>query len=161
MNILNVINKASDPFKYNTIDENFGSVPVSTKPDDPEKGWRQELDELERRFQGLPSTEAAEQRLSALEGEIKSAVAEFEGRIAAGKKALKTPFLSKLDETHIRGEIAALEQRVSDFHKGVRVKLAHAKALVEQCKEWNPQRGRFLFLRKRAAEIAKATGSKL
>jgi len=170
--ILNVLSKIPEYVKHVTITPEqaaHGELPGApakrqrAKPveQDPEANWRQELFELELRFHkdkgNLPSTEAAEQRLSALEAEVKAAAAELETAINAAKSALKTPFLSALESTHLRGQVDSLNERLADLHKNTRCKLAASKALVEACKTWNPLRGRFLELQKRQAAIDKAT----
>lgn len=159
--ILNVLNKVPGFEKYITIDPaTFGNGTAPTQGSatvqDPDKNWRVELEELSRRFQGLPSTELAERQLASLEDSIGAAKKDLAAKASEAKKALETPFLSRLDQTHIQEKIGKVERDAAELDRGTRFKLAQAKALVETAKAYNPLRPRFEELRKRAQDIDKA-----
>jgi hypothetical protein len=129
------------------------SKKAEAAPQDPEANWRVELEELGRRFAGMPSTEEAESRLAAAEASVKAASDELSAKAKRGKSALKTPFLSAADKAEIERAIAKAQEDLQDLARSTRVRLARARALVEAAKEWNPRRPRYEQLAKRKAAI--------
>jgi len=165
MNAFNVWSKANGPLTMTQEElDSLGSAGVrmaqeTIRKNDERRGsdsWRTELDELSRRLKGLPSTEAAESNLASLLSAAKAYEKEIEVAVDQAEAAMKTPFLSAFEQSELARKAASLGDRLADFRKNNRVKLAQAKALVETAREWNPKRPRYEELRKRAAEIDKA-----
>lgn len=169
---MNVLGKIPEFLKYSTItleQHQRGDLPgapppseAKAKPAAPDKdaNWKQELYELGRYLQGLPSTHDAEARLAALESDIAGRAVQFETDIKRAYEAATTPFLAAWDKSQVERRIAELNEGLEDLHRNTRVKLAQAKALVEQCKEWNPKRKRYEELKARQAAIDAAVGGK-
>lgn len=186
--ILNVLGKIPEMLKYSTVtaeQHERGELPGAPSPEqrakhdarvkaeaaqlaksnpvpEEDRNWRVELEELSRRFQGLPSTEQAEERLAALESEVSEKARSFEANIKQAYDSATTPFLTAWDKSQIERRVAELNTALADLHRSTRVKLAQAKALVETAKTWNPKRRRFqeLSARKTAIDQATSTGSR-
>lgn len=61
---------------------------------------RMELEDLDRRLRGMPSTEEAEARLADLQVAVDGQAKEIEAKIKECRKALKTAHLSPLEQSH-------------------------------------------------------------
>ncbi|MGA9608374.1 MAG: hypothetical protein WBR21_15355 [Rouxiella badensis] len=162
MNAFNVWTKAFGPLTMTQEElDNLGSQGIkraaevnaindARRQDD---GWRDELDELSRRFKGQPSVDAAESRLAELKSSVKRRVAELSDKIAKCSKALKDARLSRLEATHVEQRKKELEEQLGDFQRDAERQLAFAKGAADQAKQWEPSRGRWEELKKRAREV--------
>jgi hypothetical protein len=122
-----------------------------------EQNWQVELDELSRHLQGLPSTKDAEHTLKALEDSVASTVKELEYSISLSRGKAVNPYMSNHELSEMARGIAEKEQGLRAYKDSTRLPLAKAKALVAECKEWNPKRKRYEELRARKADIQQAT----
>lgn len=116
-------------------------------------GWRQELDELERRLSGMASPEDCRSRVDSLMKAVASETKAYKEKIADAKKALKTGFLSPAEQTHVQKKVENAEHELAEFLKVSGFKVRQAEGLLADSKEWWPKRERLLELRKRAKAI--------
>ena len=66
---------------------------------------RMELEDLDRRLRGMPSTEQAEARLADLQEAVDTEAKEIEAKIKECRKAFKTPDLSGPERTHVAEKV--------------------------------------------------------
>ncbi len=117
---------------------------------------RMELEDLERRLKGLPSTEDAEARVADLQGAAEAEAKQIEAKINECRRALKTPGLTGLERTHVAEKAEELEYQLRECRQRSDLKLRFAKGLVQTCREWNPKRKRYEELKTRAAAVKNA-----
>lgn len=117
---------------------------------------RMELEDLDRRLRGMPSTEQAEARLADLQETVDAEAKEIEAKIEECRKALKAPDLTGLERSRVAQKTQELEEQFQEFRQRSDMKLRFASGLVQTCREWNPKRERYEELRKRAGEVEKA-----
>jgi hypothetical protein len=116
-------------------------------------GWQQELEELSRRFTGMPSVDAAEADLASLKAQFKSEAKELKALIKLAQDQLGAGVLSRPQETGVNQRISGLQDLLSSHDAEGRRKLRWAEAAVEQAKEWEPKRKRWEELKRRAREV--------
>jgi hypothetical protein len=117
---------------------------------------RMELEDLERRLSGLPTTEDAESRLADLQEAVEAQAREIDAKIKECRKALKTRDLSGLEKTRVAQKTESLEEQLKEFRQRSDLKLRFAKGLVQTCRDWNPKRERYEELKERAAAVENA-----
>lgn len=163
--ILNVLANASGPMVVDAkeFDEAISrgvseaqAVNAINNKNREDIGWRDELADLSRRLNGLPSVEEAQARVDNLMSAVASQTKALNAQIAECKAAQKTAFLSRAEQTQLARRVAAIEEQLSDFIRGTRVPLAQAEGLLADAKTWNPLRPRLEELRKRAKAIDSA-----
>jgi hypothetical protein len=160
--ILNVLGKTDGWQKHLTIDPaTFGNAPKPHGPsakakDEPDAGWRDELDLLERRGVGsLPSLEQAEKDAKDLEDQIARHARDLSNQAKKSRQLASSEAfsLSAQDRSALLRQADKLDGQANDFKAGTRVKVAQAKALVDKCREFGPLKPRLIELRERKATL--------
>jgi hypothetical protein len=161
--ILNVLGKI--PQKQETLEEVNAAISGAIKQaqevhrlNDAKKadaGWGQEYEELSRRFP-METVDEAEANVAALKSSIAAFVKECKAKISECRGQLKTPYLSRLEQTHVEQKAEALGRELEDFKKHAEMRLRFAEGRLSTVREFDHLRGRWQELKARAAAIARA-----
>jgi hypothetical protein len=124
-----------------------------------ESNWKMEFEELDRRFQGMPTEaeakEIAKQELAKHDGVVK----KLDNDLAQARAVLTGPsaaFLSSLDKLDIQKTIESLEYQLQQANNTRERSIRINGGRIRDVKEWAPKRKRWLELRKRAQDIDSA-----
>jgi hypothetical protein len=187
-NAMNVILKDTPPGLM-TVDmeelsrrnaERRATADAANPPKGPEDGWRDELNELERRLKGAFTEEQAKQHAGAEGRKCKEAVDKVENAIKESRELLKTPYLSLhtgwdgtirqtfshsggsgqlcgCDGCVILRKIEHFESELPELKRQQQKSIRLCGAMIQGAKELDALRPRYRELAKRAFQIDKAT----
>ena len=105
----------------------------------------------------METVDEAEAKVSALKSSVAAAVKEYKGKISECREQLKTPFLSRLEQTYVSQRIEVLSGELEDFKRQADTRLRFAEGRLASVREFDHLRPRWQELKARAAAIAKAT----
>jgi len=135
---------------------------VNAEPVIDERGWRQELEQLDRLLSGRLTKAEAKEYAKAELARHDGIVHTIETQIAQAKAALNdTPFLSTPDRNHIAASIESLEDQLEDARRLREQSIRKNGAAIRDSKAIDELRPRWEQLRERerAIDAAKKAGS--
>jgi len=150
------------PLTQQSIDKAVGRALETVREIDAanfreDKLWRDELEQLERRFQCVLTIDQAKDRAQAVEREQNSIVKAIETEIAEGLKLIETPYLSLLEQRGIKRHVESLESSLIEAKRVREREIRRSGALINDAKTWAPFRPRYEELKKRARDLERAT----
>lgn len=131
---------------------------VST-PITDESHWKQEFEELDRRFQGMPTEGEAKENARTDLKKHDGLVNAIETEIAQAQTALTSAsaaFLAPTDKRDIQRKIESLDFQLERAKRLRERSIKINGGRIKDAKEWAPKRQRWLELKKRADEIDRA-----
>ena len=124
-----------------------------------EANWKTEFEELDRRFEGMPTEaeakERAQQELVKHNGFVRPIEAEID-RVQATLESPSAAFISLRDKADIQRKIESLEYQLEQAKKARERSIRINGGMIRDAKEWEPKRKRWLELKKRTQEIESA-----
>ena len=124
-----------------------------------ESNWRQEFEELDRRFQAIPTVAEAKEIAKQELARHDEGVRKIENDLAQARAVLTGPsaaFLSSFDKNDVLKTIDSLEYQLQQAYSTRERSIRINGGRIRDAKEWAPKRERWLELRKRAQDIDRA-----
>lgn len=131
---------------------------VST-PITDESNWKQEFEELDRRFQGMPTEAEAKENARTDLKKHDGIVNAIETELAQAQTALTSAsaaFLAPTDKRDIQKKIESLDFQLEQAKRLRERSIRINGGRIKDAKEWAPERQRWLELTKRAHDIDRA-----
>ena len=160
--ILDVLGKI--PQKQETLEDCNNAITAALKAQaklDEKNGlrrheWRSELEDLDRRLKGAPTSDQAEAAFASLKSSIDSAAQVYKDQIAEAREVLQESWLTPLERTHLNNKIEVLNGELSQLVRDTRCRLSLAEGRAKDAPELDKLRPRWEELKKRAAAVDKA-----
>ena len=119
--------------------------------------WRQELEDLDRRFDGMLTAEQAQQYADEQLCKHDGIILYIEAQLARLKSTLAEPFLRGSDKQALERKIEAVEGDLALAKQRRKRSINLCGAGIRTAKEWEPKRARWEELKKRQRDVDNAS----